>query len=85
MGVTPTPAASPATAVKPGPAGAPVDAQPLQSTPEFLADLFSLSEVAFHHTPSFLLCCMTSIIGAHPLFATPLFGLFCNDVGLCLS
>lgn len=58
MRVIPTPAASSATAVKPGPAGAPVDAQPLQSTPEFLADLFGLSEVALGHAPTCLLCCM---------------------------
>ena len=57
MGVTLTPAASPATAVKPGPGGTLVDAQPLQPTPEFLADLFGLSEVALGHTPAYLLCC----------------------------
>ena len=56
MGWTPTSATSPGTAVKPRLAGAPVDVQPLSSTPEFLADLFGLAEVAFCHAPAYLLC-----------------------------
>ena len=42
---TPTSPASPVMAVKPCPAGAPVDVQPM-------------SEVALGHMPGYLLCCM---------------------------